>query len=525
MRRVLLAASLWLGLVGCGSRGHGGGNPHDSCTGPGTCAVGNYCARTDDGDVCWPDTVAPVIRGVTVECSTIPCRRDSSLLVTATVEDESATGRAWVELDVDPGTRWEMAAVSGSSYLAEIPLDRGPFPYFEHDVHPVVQAIDEAGNPASTQSGLPLRVTRAKWTLSLKTSSALSLSAPAVLPDGRIVLGGSDGRLYFAASDGQSSTSVQVGTEAFSGPPSVGSDAIWVASQDGLLHELLHDGTIVDLPENCSAPGSLVGPPAVSGQRAVVGSTGSVLIAATSQRFCDRLPAVGEVSSPVVITAAGHALVAAAGRLKSFSLTGSGDLLEDWTGSPSAPALPDTVRSAPALDGDSALWTVGQGGTVSRTTTTDATLAALGGVSVNSAGVVILADGSAVVSDSAKYLKRMVAAGMLPWTQSESLTGAPATALVLGGIHASILVPTGQGMAYAINPTDGHVLWSVDLSAQSLQPANVTPNPGNRTSTAYLAGADGKLYAIIVDGVLDTSAPWPKAFHDVRNTSNAGELP
>src|SRR5512140_23939 len=142
MRQALLAASLCLGLVACGSRGHGGGNPHVSCSGPGTCGVGNYCARTDDGDVCWPDTLAPNIREVTVECSTNPCRRDSSLLVTATVEDESATGRAWVELDVDPGTQWEMAVVSGSSYQAEIPLDRGPFPYFEHDVRPAVQAID-----------------------------------------------------------------------------------------------------------------------------------------------------------------------------------------------------------------------------------------------------------------------------------------------------------------------------------------------------------------------------------------------
>ncbi len=69
------------------------------------------------------------------------------------------------------------------------------------------------------------------------------------------------------------------------------------------------------------------------------------------------------------------------------------------------------------------------------------------------------------------------------------------------------------------------MFWSTQLSGQSLQPANIWTDPGATTSTAYLAGADGTLYAIIVDGALDTSAPWPKAFHDPQNTSNAGVTP
>ncbi len=174
MRRVLLAAALCVGVVGCGDRSTGGGDHHQGCSGPGTCTTGNYCALTDDGNVCWPDVVAPDVRGVVVECSTSPCRRDAVLVVTATVEDESATGRAWVELDVDPGTRWEMAAVSGSTFRAEVALDRGPFPFFEHDVHPAVHAIDEAGNWASTEAGLPVAVTRARWTTALESGTALA---------------------------------------------------------------------------------------------------------------------------------------------------------------------------------------------------------------------------------------------------------------------------------------------------------------------------------------------------------------
>jgi hypothetical protein len=40
-------------------------------------------------------------------------------------------------------------------------------------------------------------------------------------------------------------------------------------------------------------------------------------------------------------------------------------------------------------------------------------------------------------------------------------------------------------------------------------------------STAYFGCADGNLYAVIVDGRLDTTAPWPKSHHDTRNTGNA----
>ena len=69
----------------------------------------------------------------------------------------------------------------------------------------------------------------------------------------------------------------------------------------------------------------------------------------------------------------------------------------------------------------------------------------------------------------------------------------------------------------------------LSTAGAALQPANIYTPPGQPAgavmSTAYVSGADGKLYAVIVDGQLDTSAPWPKAFHDPRNTNNAGTRP
>ncbi len=130
-----------------------------------------------------------------------------------------------------------------------------------------------------------------------------------------------------------------------------------------------------------------------------------------------------------------------------------------------------------------------------------------------------------MLSDAAKRLVRARASGSVPWTASDPFTGVPSAGLALGGSVPIILVPTDQGRIYAVNQSDGHIQWSAELSGQSFEPANIWTDPGAVTSTAYLAGADGNLYAIIVDGALDTSAPWPKAFHDPRNTSNAGVTP
>ncbi len=123
------------------------------------------------------------------------------------------------------------------------------------------------------------------------------------------------------------------------------------------------------------------------------------------------------------------------------------------------------------------------------------------------------------------FVIRVSVGGTEPWLTSEELQGTPQVGLALDGSTPSILVPTSSGDVYLLDQSDLSTLWTKKLSTLSLQPANVTPNPGNRTSTAYLAGADGKLYAIVVDGLLDTSAPWPKAFHDPQNTSNAGVVP
>ncbi|MGC3999991.1 MAG: hypothetical protein QM767_22140 [Anaeromyxobacter sp.] len=123
----------------------------------------------------------------------------------------------------------------------------------------------------------------------------------------------------------------------------------------------------------------------------------------------------------------------------------------------------------------------------------------------------------------------MLEGGTPPWAQSDTFTGAPRIPLALRSatLGNTLMVPTDNGWLHAIDADTGLLLWSTSLSAthRALQPANVAPRPGGLTSALYVTGADGKLTALVVDGVLDPDAPWPKAFHDPQNTSNAGSAP
>ena len=89
------------------------------------------------------------------------------------------------------------------------------------------------------------------------------------------------------------------------------------------------------------------------------------------------------------------------------------------------------------------------------------------------------------------------------------------------GATAWFLVATSDGKVHALSST-GAILWAGALTNVALGAGNVFTPAGGGRSTAYFSGADGKLYAVLIEGALDTTAPWPKAWHDPRNTSRAG---
>lgn len=187
--------------------------------------------------------------------------------------------------------------------------------------------------------------------------------------------------------------------------------------------------------------------------------------------------------------------------------------------------------SAPlAVDATGNVWT----GTLDRllsktapgeTSATVTPVATLPGSIVDSP--VVLANGDVVVGDDTGLLHRFSSAGAQLWASEPNLGAAVQSPMVLTDPATPFIVPSAGGKVFALR-SDGTVAWSATLEAgKALRAPNLhTPtSAGPVLSTAYFANAGGKIFAVIVDGQLDASAPWPKAFHDPRNTNRAGPQP
>ncbi|HYG67970.1 MAG TPA: pyrrolo-quinoline quinone, partial [Anaeromyxobacteraceae bacterium] len=105
--------------------------------------------------------------------------------------------------------------------------------------------------------------------------------------------------------------------------------------------------------------------------------------------------------------------------------------------------------------------------------------------------------------------------------ETAALTGTPSAPLALAGGRPVLLSATSLGWLYAIRESDGAIAWSHHLGQGALRIGNVFQQPGDALPTAYFPAADGSLHAVVVDGPLDAAAPWPKPYHDARNTGNA----
>jgi outer membrane protein assembly factor BamB len=493
------------------------------CSASAPCGAGQYCAHTPDGSVCWPDAVAPAVQAVTVTCGT-PCLRAGTLQVSATVTDDQELASVEASIPVLSETRSVPMSPSNGKWVASIPLAEWPFEAFEMPVAVRVMARDAAQNAAQLDAvggNVPV-VTRLKGA---PYDAGAPITSPAVLSDGTVVFGRTaSSKQLVAVKDGVKVWDVDVGTSSITAAPSVG-ESIWVGSQDGKLYSF--NGVGESTGGACATGEAINAPAAISGSRAIAGSQASVVAAAGPADFCDGTTVTAAVIHGPAVGPDGMIYVALNDSLDSFTLPANGFLKDNWTGdpAPAKPLLSGSVGAAIAVDGSGKILTLASNGNLDRTTAAGVTQK-IATVAPASTGPVVLSDGSIVVGDATGVLKR-IADSAPPWTDSATLNGVPAIPLVLEAEEPTLLVPTSTGRLYAVKVSDGTIAWSVKLSGtgQALQPANIFTAPGASTSTAYIGGADGKLYAVIVDGHLDTAAPWPKAFHDPRNTSNAGVTP
>ncbi|ABS28536.1 PQQ-binding-like beta-propeller repeat protein [Anaeromyxobacter sp. Fw109-5] len=524
MKHAVIVASVFLALS-CDSVDDRG-----SCWASADCPAGQYCARTPDGNVCWSDAEPPVVSGVTVSCSTTPCRRDGVLRVEATASDGEELAGVEAFIDLDGGTRKVALTRSGAGWGADLPLRDWPFEAYSRPVIVGVVARDGARNE-STAAASPVEVTRLRW--EREVAPSIALTSPAVGDGGELVVGAANGKLHVFDDAGiPRRAPIAVGIAYHAGAPVIGIDAIWIASNDGNLYGVALDAGSVKT--ECGTGESIQTAPVLigDGTRALAGSAAAVVAVASTTGLCSLTATAGPVRATPVATSSGEVLVASGSTMESFTLLANGALSANWTGVPPAPARPSLggLVTAPLAADEHAIWSVSSTGNV-QATELDATSTGMGSLGVGASGIAVLKDGNVILSQESGTLRRLDPLRSPAWNESAQLSGVPATPMVVSGQATQLIVPTSTGRLYAVRESDGGIAWSVKLSAAgaALQPANIYTPPGQPagavTSTAYVSGADGKLYAVIVDGQLDTAAPWPKAFHDPRNTNNAGTAP
>jgi len=506
--------------VACGSV-----RDRSECATSPECPAGQYCAQTADGNVCWPDALAPTLSAVVVACDSTPCLRSGVLHVTATVADDAEVLGAEVTLDVGgpatPMTR------SGADWVADLPLRRFPFEHFVHGVVARVTARDGARNEASLDASAATTVTRLRFEKVLE--DGVELTSPVVVADesvagaATIAVAGANHRAYFVGWDGNGLASVAVGTLKISAAPLVLGTSVWIGSEDGKVYEVTN-GAGWQPTLRCDTSGPIRGSLALSLDDRVLAASDSGRVYAVTSTI-QRNSALGPTYSlgPVVDE---DGLIYAVGGASVRSFTIVADVPEmTSTFNVTLPAL--VTAALGARGGALALADTGSVGLLKRVSASGDP-EHLSTTGMPSSGVAVVSDESIVVPEKGNILSRWTAAGMsfAPW-QTPDLGGAPRTPLVLAAV-AQFVVSTAKGDVHALH-ADGTIAWTGHFGTAALQPGNIYTPPGQPAdavlSTAYFAGADGVLHAVIVDGALDGAAPWPKAFHDPRNTNRAGPQP
>jgi hypothetical protein len=527
IRTLLLCTVL---LAGCDSP-FGAVQDRPSCLTHADCPVGQYCATTSAGGTCWEDAVPPTVASVQVTCSTSPCLRDARLTVSAAVSDAQALLNAAASLDLDGGVRQvAMHPVGGGRWEATLELSEWPVDGLTATATASVTATDGARN-VKVAAAADQAVTRVRPAVALDPGAVVVPTAPALEADGAVVVGGSTGRLYTVADGATAATAstLSVGA-AITFPPVLGQGATWVAAGNRLF-AVKPDGSALLNGVGYDTGGAVAGPAALTAasapEVAFVGSAGGRLAAvqadAVANGFIARSlamdpvfsgPALATDSAPFVVTGS---TTPATATLRGFTYDGAlGEVLNRTVAS---------ILVAPlAVSSKGSIWTAPADVTLTKLQET--TAAGTAGTSIPlptsaSGGPIILSNGDVAIC-AGDQLHRFTAAGAAAWAAPVRLDGIGLTPLALAGpgAVATLLVPTRSGTVHAVRASDGALLWSASLSVNELREGTVRAAAAARTSTAWFTSADGLLHGLVVDGALDTAAPWPKAWHDGRNTGN-----
>jgi hypothetical protein len=219
---------------------------------------------------------------------------------------------------------------------------------------------------------------------------------------------------------------------------------------------------------------------------------------------------------------------AASTTLDRFYDSGAGALFLDWSYASVGEGGLDQSPSVEATGDVLFPVTVGRVYRMSHAAQQAGQLFVSGGNGFASSLLIDGATGDLVFGTNDRTVNRVDLAGTLKW--SHGPYAAPITDLLLlesGAPGGGVLVLAG-GVVEELDRKTGAVVWTHQYPEATYLPASVGASAGpGKLPTLYFVGyqASGyltNLHAVVLDGDLDASSPWPKGFHDARNTSNAG---
>jgi PQQ-like domain len=491
-------------------------------------------------------------------------RRDESVEVTVTSGDHdvdagsvkllahgvAASAGTAVDVPLAPCGSSNPAASNPFCREGTVQLAPLPFEAFRAVLPLEVSGADLSNNVGSADAGV--NVTRWKWRYS---AGAPIYTTPAIADDGTIVFGTSDGgsgSVYALAADGNERwTPTELGPMKASpviGTIDGGQQLAYIATSGATGGNLiaidLDQGTTVTACPNGGGSyfGAFLGTPAlvVSGAASFEGvlgiANGSKLVnlrpsASLADDRCISIDTVGTQGFPANVVASGAQSFAAGsdGNVRSFARQ-SGIWLDNpaWGGGTGSAVVSNRPIQGLALS-NRLLGTTRLRGVFELDRGTGSLLGSYpdGGLSSDPGGPVQI-NGQLVFSDastqsaSVLFVEDNLSQGSrisIPETAASTPLAGAGGKLYLATVSGSLLCRTlgeaswsgllGPAESFLGSPT-------IDCAARD---AGVPVS--SMGGVLYVGSLGGNLFAVVVDSPgLDSSAPWPKYQHDVRNTGN-----
>lgn len=346
-----------------------------------------------------------------------------------------------------------------------------------------------------------------KWTFS--TGGAIH-SSPAIGPDGEIVVGSDDGKVYIINPNGTLKCAYTTSNKVWSSPVIGPEGTVYVGSDDNSLYAIQPNCT---LKWSFLTGQKVISSPALGADGTIyVGSLNGKLYAINpdgSQKWAYQTGSA--IWSCPAIDSDGAVYVGSYDK-KLYAIKADGTL--KW-----AYSIGYAVRSSPAIGSDGTvyvgaeypkLYAINPNGTLKWEFTTQ-----LGEYTNSSAA--IGSDGTIYVGSNDNHLYAINPDGTKKWDflTYGDVFSSPA-------VSADGTVYVGSGVVdklHAVRP-DGTEKWSIKTGS------NVWSSPViGADGTVYVGSSDNKVYAINTSSEGLADSPWPMFRHDVRHTARQTSKP